>query len=195
MLVTRRSDRLGYLPGALVFPGGAVEPSDRCPIETAWREANEETGLDPTSIEILGCLPERTTPDNRFVVTPVIAWSRHLRFSGPAGADEVTGVGLVGLVELAEPLSDGPVTLRCGPTTAARRPARNLAGKLPPMTAALTREIVEMVNGPRSQPGDTAEGSDHLSPSGREASAPPVPRRIGPVDNKVGPVDNDARSQ
>ena len=127
-----------------MFPGGSVERSDR---DTALREAHEETGLDPGSVEILGHLSERSTPDARFVVTPVLAWSRHLRFTAPVSPGEVTGMGLVGLATLSR--------LRAGNHGALRRiagegprhyPKSALSGVLPPMTAAVVRELVGIVS-------------------------------------------------
>jgi len=165
LLLTQRSDGLGYLPGAAVFPGGSVERSDRTPVDTALREAHEETGLDPGSVEILGHLSERSTPDARFVVTPVVAWSRQLSFNAPISPDEVTAMGLVGLATLSPLRADNHVALRrIAGDGLGHYPNSALSGVLPPMTAAVVRELVGVVAAVRRDPGDTPEGRDRPGP-------------------------------
>ncbi len=158
LFLTRRSDGLEYLPGALVFPGGSVERSDRSPVDTALREANEETGLDPSSVQILGRLPDRTTPDARFMVTPVIAWSRHLRFNSPTSPDEVAAMGLVCLATLARLQADSREALQL---IAGREPETQTSGPpgvLPPMTAAVVSELARIVNDLRRELHNIPEG-------------------------------------
>jgi 8-oxo-dGTP pyrophosphatase MutT (NUDIX family) len=53
------------------FPGGRHEPFDADATATALREAQEEVGLDPSRVEILGALPDYLTGTG-FRVTPVI---------------------------------------------------------------------------------------------------------------------------
>lgn len=74
VLLMRRSDKLRHHPGQISFPGGGAEPEDAGPVATALREANEETGLDPTGVEVLGCLPELHIPVSNYLVTPVVGW-------------------------------------------------------------------------------------------------------------------------
>ncbi|CAE6417501.1 Nudix hydrolase 11 Short=AtNUDT11 [Rhizoctonia solani AG-1 IB] len=38
------------------FPGGKVDPTDKSHLAAALREANEELGIDPAQVEILGSL-------------------------------------------------------------------------------------------------------------------------------------------
>lgn len=52
----RRSPALLMNPGDLAFPGGRLEPREG-PAEAALREAHEEVGLEPASVELLGSLP------------------------------------------------------------------------------------------------------------------------------------------
>jgi 8-oxo-dGTP pyrophosphatase MutT (NUDIX family) len=72
VLLTRRTEHLRDHAGQISFPGGRSEPEDGSAEATALREAQEEVGLQPAQVEVLGRLPEYTTI-TRFVVTPVVA--------------------------------------------------------------------------------------------------------------------------
>jgi 8-oxo-dGTP pyrophosphatase MutT (NUDIX family) len=71
VLLTRRTDHLRDHAGQISFPGGRAEPEDADAIATALREAEEEVGLPPSQVEVIGQLPTYTTI-TRFVVTPVV---------------------------------------------------------------------------------------------------------------------------
>src|SRR3989440_3997822 len=53
----RRATTLRSHSGEIAFPGGSVDLTDASPVETALREAQEEIGLDPSRVEVLGILP------------------------------------------------------------------------------------------------------------------------------------------
>jgi 8-oxo-dGTP pyrophosphatase MutT (NUDIX family) len=72
VLLTRRTEHLRDHAGQISFPGGRSEPEDDHPEATALREAQEEIGLPPDRVELLGRLPDYTTI-TRYVVTPVVA--------------------------------------------------------------------------------------------------------------------------
>ncbi|MEW6705119.1 MAG: CoA pyrophosphatase [Pseudomonadota bacterium] len=71
VLLTQRTDHLTDHPGQISFPGGRAEPEDADAVATALREAQEEIGLDPAHVDVLGALPTYTTGTG-FIVTPVI---------------------------------------------------------------------------------------------------------------------------
>jgi 8-oxo-dGTP pyrophosphatase MutT (NUDIX family) len=71
MLLTQRTAHLRDHAGQVSFPGGRCEPGDASPEATALREAEEEVGLAPAQIEVLGRLPEYRTGTG-FVITPVV---------------------------------------------------------------------------------------------------------------------------
>lgn len=72
VLLTQRTAHLRDHAGQISFPGGRAEPEDASLAATALREAQEEVGLLPQSVEIIGQLPVYTTV-TRYVVTPVVA--------------------------------------------------------------------------------------------------------------------------
>jgi len=111
VLLTGRAPDLTNYADQLVFPGGAVDPTDRGPVDTALREAHEEIGLDPASVEIIGTLPSFALVDSGFLVTPVLAWSHTPRFVHAANPAEVANIRRVPVGALDVPLeSDGART-------------------------------------------------------------------------------------
>jgi 8-oxo-dGTP pyrophosphatase MutT (NUDIX family) len=76
LLFVLRSADLRAHPGQIAFPGGSAEPGDADVVATALREANEEVGVEPENVEILGLLsPFATVVSDRWV-TPVIGLER-----------------------------------------------------------------------------------------------------------------------
>ncbi len=74
ILFVVRAGSLSNHPGQVAFPGGAIDVGDADEAAAALREAQEETGLDPDGIEILGMLPAVGLPVSNFMVTPVLGW-------------------------------------------------------------------------------------------------------------------------
>jgi 8-oxo-dGTP pyrophosphatase MutT (NUDIX family) len=71
ILYTRRTNSLAEHSGQVAFPGGRREPDDLHAVNTALREAQEEIGLQPADVRLLGQLPEMVTITN-YAVTPVV---------------------------------------------------------------------------------------------------------------------------
>jgi 8-oxo-dGTP pyrophosphatase MutT (NUDIX family) len=71
LLYTRRTDRVESHKGQVSFPGGACDEGETTPEQTALREAEEEIGLDPGDVKILGRLATMITI-TYFRVTPVV---------------------------------------------------------------------------------------------------------------------------
>jgi 8-oxo-dGTP pyrophosphatase MutT (NUDIX family) len=101
VLLTQRADHLNDHAGQVSFPGGRQEPFDVDATATAVREAQEEVGLDPSRVEILGALPDYLTGTG-FRVTPVIGLV-HPPFTLEADALEVAEVFEVPLDFLMNP--------------------------------------------------------------------------------------------
>lgn len=72
IILTQRSNNLPSHAGQISFPGGKVDLKDESPVDTAYREANEEIGLSREKIEHLGYLDITTTGTN-FMILPVVA--------------------------------------------------------------------------------------------------------------------------
>lgn len=77
VLLTRRTDTVETHKGQIAFPGGMVDETDRDRVHTAVREAEEELGIPPASVEMLGMLDDLTTPTG-FCITPVVGFLSHL---------------------------------------------------------------------------------------------------------------------
>ena len=75
MVFTRRTAHLKDHAGQISFPGGRVDEADAHAEATALRETEEETGIDPDAIELLGRLPQYTTGTG-YLITPVVGWAR-----------------------------------------------------------------------------------------------------------------------
>lgn len=76
VLLQRRAPTLRSHAGEMSFPGGRREPGDRDAVDTALREAREETGLDPAGVDVLAQLPELPLAASNHRVTPVLGWWR-----------------------------------------------------------------------------------------------------------------------
>jgi 8-oxo-dGTP pyrophosphatase MutT (NUDIX family) len=74
VLLQRRAATLSSHAGQIAFPGGRLEPTDSDAAAAAVREAVEETGLDPTGVDVLGTLTPFPVPVSNHLVIPVPAW-------------------------------------------------------------------------------------------------------------------------
>ena len=87
----------------IAFPGGAADPDDPDLAATALREANEETGVDPTGIDILGQLPPAHVDVSGFDVTGVVGWWARPSPVGAVDTREVASVLVVPVARLVDP--------------------------------------------------------------------------------------------
>ncbi len=101
LILTKRSSALKHHPGQIAFPGGKQDEGDADVMAAALREAQEEIGLRPDSVDVLGHLPSHETV-TAFNVTPVIGLVR-APFTPVPEAGEVAEVFDVPLSHVLEP--------------------------------------------------------------------------------------------
>lgn len=68
MVLTQRTEDVPHHKGQISFPGGGVDAGDLSLRHTALREAQEEVGLEPSTVEIIGRLTPFVTITNYFVL-------------------------------------------------------------------------------------------------------------------------------
>jgi 8-oxo-dGTP pyrophosphatase MutT (NUDIX family) len=73
--LTKRPSTMKFHAGQISFPGGKVEKDDASAEMTALREAWEEVGIEPSSIEVLGKLSDFYLEISRFSIQPFLAWT------------------------------------------------------------------------------------------------------------------------
>ena len=71
VVLTQRAESLSSHAGQISFPGGRLEESDVDAVAGALREAEEETGLPPSAVEVLGRLDAYVTVTG-YEVTPIV---------------------------------------------------------------------------------------------------------------------------
>ncbi|WP_373313156.1 MULTISPECIES: NUDIX hydrolase [Streptomyces] len=108
LLLLERAGNLRSHAGQPSFPGGALDPedgdpADGGPVRAALREAEEETGLDASGVQVFGVLPRLYIPVSDFVVTPVLGWWREPSPVGPVDPRETARVFTVPVSELTDP--------------------------------------------------------------------------------------------
>lgn len=102
LLLIERAATMRSHAGQPAFPGGALDPEDDGPVAGALREAQEEVGLRPETVEVLGILPALYLPPSGFVVHPVVGWWREPHDVGVVDVAEVASVVRVPLRELTD---------------------------------------------------------------------------------------------
>jgi 8-oxo-dGTP pyrophosphatase MutT (NUDIX family) len=74
LVLTRRTERLESHSGQISLPGGSMDAGEDAPA-AARREAMEELGVHPASVEVLGQLSPLYIPPSGFCIHPVVAWT------------------------------------------------------------------------------------------------------------------------
>jgi 8-oxo-dGTP pyrophosphatase MutT (NUDIX family) len=110
LVFTRRTEVVENHKGQVSFPGGACNADESTPEQTALREAEEEIGLKPEHVHLLGRLNETLTI-TRYRVTPVVGvmpWPYNLQ-PEPAEVERVFTIPLLWLSK-RENWEEQPVT-------------------------------------------------------------------------------------
>lgn len=101
LLFTVRSEHLSSHKGQIAFPGGRIDADDGSTVRAALREAQEEIGLDPEAVDVLGELDDLPTFVSGYVVTPVVGWlaARPELTPNPSEVTEILWVPIARLTE------------------------------------------------------------------------------------------------
>jgi 8-oxo-dGTP pyrophosphatase MutT (NUDIX family) len=86
VLLTRRSTALRNHSGEICFPGGRIDPGET-EIHAALREANEEVGLDPAMVDVVGELDQLATVVSRSHIVPIVGRVPAQLVLAPASAE------------------------------------------------------------------------------------------------------------
>lgn len=73
VVLTKRRADLRRHAGEISFPGGRKDDEDADLSATALREAEEEIGLNPSQVQLLGSLPTTSTFATNYVIHPFVA--------------------------------------------------------------------------------------------------------------------------
>src|ERR1700754_1665356 len=155
LLLIQRAVTLNNHAGQPAFPGGGIDPGDAGPVAAALREAREETGLDPSGVDVLVTFPDLYLAHSGYRVTPVAGWWREPSEVFPADPGEVASVARVPIAELVEPAN----RLNVRSPRAPAGPAFRAGGMLVwGFTAGLLTELLDV--GGWSRPWDTGRTED-----------------------------------
>ena len=115
VLLTKRTAHLSNHAGQVSFPGGRIDPEDASAEAAALREAEEEIGLGPAQVEIVGRLSDYITGTG-YRITPVIGLL-------PPGA-ALAALGLRPSAQEVDDVFELPLSVLLDPAAPQRRRAQ-----------------------------------------------------------------------
>ena len=151
ILFVERASTLRKHAGQIAFPGGAADPEDRDLVDTALREATEETGVDRTGVDVLGILPAAHVAASGFDVSMVVAWWRARSPIGVVDRGEIESLWLTPVSELTDPAKRAVVRQPSGYTGPAFEVGTHLIWGL---TAHLVDGVLDLAGWQRPYPRD-----------------------------------------
>ncbi|QAY71228.1 NUDIX hydrolase [Xylanimonas protaetiae] len=116
LLLLRRAATLSSHAGQVAFPGGRLDPGEDA-VTAALREAQEETGVDPSGVRVLGTLAALPMPVSNHVVTPVLGWWEDPSPVAVVDVGESASVFRTPVADLLDPANRYTSVLRRGGTT------------------------------------------------------------------------------
>ncbi len=150
LVYIRRSDHVDSHRGQVAFPGGRVDPTDETLLHTALREAREEVGIEPESVDLLGCFEGTVARSSEIHVTPfvgVIPAAHGLR----ADPKEVAAIFFVPMSALEDSSYRGTYRFRRDSGTVTEHPAIFYNDQVIwGLTLRFTEELLDRMNGSTS---------------------------------------------
>ncbi|UVI37019.1 NUDIX hydrolase [Brevibacterium spongiae] len=107
IVLLQRAATLRHHPGQVAFPGGGRDPEDDSMAAAALREAEEEAGIVPDTVEVLGQMDPLYIPVSKFEVTPVIGYWREPGAVQVMDQRESYSVYRVAIADLVAPANRG----------------------------------------------------------------------------------------
>lgn len=104
LIFTKRRDDLPSHAGQISFPGGSSDPEDADHVATALRESDEELGIPPSAVRVLGALEPMSTFVSDFAVYPIAGTIDPAveLVPNPSEVDEVFAVDVAELIAVRE---------------------------------------------------------------------------------------------
>ena len=103
VVLIEKTPHLRKHAGQVAFPGGGVEYADASFVAAALREAEEEAGIRPETVRVLGTLPPAHVLASGFDVIGVVGHWRRPESLRPADTREVAAVHQVRISTLVDP--------------------------------------------------------------------------------------------
>ncbi len=176
LLLTERAHDMRSHPGQVSFPGGSVDETDPSPEAAALREAEEETGLDPSGVQVFATLPELWLPPSNFAVTPVLGWWREESPVDVVDPAEVHAVYRVPIAHLLDPAHRISVRHPSGWKGPAFLIGEDKDLILWGFTAGIIARLFDFLGWTRPwDPGVMRDLPEHMLAARREAGEPPAP--------------------
>ena len=107
IVLLQRAATLRHHPGQVAFPGGGRDPEDDSMAAAALREAEEEAGISPDTVDVLGEMDPLYIPVSKFEVTPVIGYWRQPGQVQVMDQRESYSVYRVAIADLVAPANRG----------------------------------------------------------------------------------------
>lgn len=101
MLFTKRTEHLSQHKGQIAFPGGKADDEDKNLLHTALRETDEEVGIKPGHVQVLGRTDNFLT-NTFFLVSPFVGMYDH-PYPYQVNHDEIDRLIEVPLQHLLQP--------------------------------------------------------------------------------------------